>query len=89
MVLTFIQLGILIRSVIEYLEFAHAVVGGVTLSRISNCQSIVAAWRQFEFEASDEISQVLMMVDRTAVIGFADDGAVFYLVIVNGAIPSV
>src|SRR5689334_1296880 len=81
--------GRLFVMVIEHLAFTHAFVRGVPVTRITNCQAVVAARRQFDLEPRDEISIFLFGVDRAAFARAASNSAFFYLVIVQRPGPAL
>ena len=74
--------------VIEHLQFAHADVGGITLARIADGQSIVATGWEFEFQSSHKIAVLFLGINRAALVRLADHRAVLDLVVVYGASPA-
>ena len=87
-VLRRMKLGIILCGVVEYLQFAHAHIGGVPFAGVTNGEAIVAAFGQFDLQPHDEVAIAVLGVDGTTFAGLALDGAVSDLVVVNRAGPT-
>lgn len=74
--------------VVEHLQLAHADVGRVSLTGISNSESIVSAGRNLEVQADDEIAVFRFGEDRATLARFAGDGSLRDFVVVDGAFPA-
>ena len=78
--------GVILRVLaVQHLQFAHAVVGGVTAARVANRQAIVAAGRKAELNTGDEVGELLVVVDHPPLGRLAPDGAGDDLVVVDRA----
>ena len=83
-----VELRVLRRGVVEHLQFAHAGVGGVAFARVADREAVVAAGRQLELEARDEVRVLLLRVDGAALFRLAANRAVYDLVVVERARPA-
>lgn len=84
-----VEAGVPFRGVVEDLEFAHTDVCGIALTGITNGESIVSAGGQFEFDAGFEVGQGFIEIDGSTFMGFADDGSIFDLKILDWTSPSI
>src|SRR5262249_1505011 len=87
-VLPRIQAGVSWRRVVQYLDLAHAEVGGVAVSRVADGQALVSGRRKAKFDAGDEVGVLVLRIDRPALLRPADDGSVLDFILIDGARPA-
>src|SRR5579883_461462 len=76
--------GIAAVGIIEDLELAHALVGGVaSAARKSDRQAVVAPGRQLELDPRREVGVLLVEVDRAPLVRLAFEDAALDLVILD------
>src|SRR5262249_50297251 len=68
---------------------AHSNIGGVALSGISNRQSVVATGWNLEFQASDEVTVLIVSVQDPAFFRFATNRSIGDFVVLDGTFPTV
>ncbi len=88
MVLSGVKFCVLGRGVVKDLKFAHTDVCGIAVAGVTDCQTVVAAWGQFEFQPYNKVGVFFFCVDGAAFAGFADDSAVADFIVVKRTSPS-
>ncbi len=81
------RLGVLRMPVIQNLQLAHAVVGGIAVAGIADRQAVVTAGRKLELDSGHEVGQFLVKIDRAPLMLLAAQDAVLDLVSFDRAGP--
>ena len=88
-ILARIQLCVFLGRVVKNLQLAQSDVSCVAFARVSNRQTVVSSRRDFEFQSSDEVSQILVVIDRAASSLLAANSSVDDFVVFDRACPTV
>src|SRR5207253_1819984 len=75
--------GVLRVSVVEDLELAHPLVGGVSPAGVSDRQAVVAPRRQLELDSGREVRELLVEVDRASLVRLALQDTVSHLIVLD------